>query len=584
MRGTHVLRIETMVDQTMPWLAQLPWLKRPVLSALARIADEAHFNLTLQQLRDAQGLAFVARALALLRAGIVPSHDPAGVVPTHGPLLVVANHPQGMLDALALLHAIGQVRGDVKVLGNAVLLAFPQLQELVLPVPVFGGRASARAVLRTLERGEVVLLFPAGEVSRVRATGVRDRRWSGGFVRLARLTGASVLPAHVSARNSMMFYGVSMLLPPLAPAMLPREALGRAHARIGLRFGEVLPARALPQAMSAQALASRMRRHVYRLGRGAPALFKGLSPLVPAPPAHAVAAALQARGEVLIEFGDGKQIVLLPGALDCPAMREIGRLRELSFRAVGEGSGRACDLDRHDAHYEQLVLWDACVGRIAGAYRLGQAGPICARYGRQALYSATLFEFTPAAAPYLAAAVELGRSFVAPDYWRSRALDQLWRGIGAYLRRHPEIRWLLGPVSLSASLPTAARDLVVATYRHLFGQAGLARGSHRHAVSAGIADRVADAARGRSHEACLQWLRAELAPCGGLPVLYRQYADLVSPDGLKLLDFSEDPDFSSCIDGLFLVDLQQMRPEKRARYLSPGAAAGAGDPGRSAPH
>lgn len=573
MRGTRVLRIETVVDQTMPWLAQLPWLKRPVLSALERIADEARFNLALQQLRDTQGLAFVARALHLLRTDVVPDQDPECAVPTHGPLLIVANHPQGMLDALALLHAIGRVRGDVKVLGNAVLLAFPQLRELVLPVPVFGGRASARAALRVLERGEVLLLFPAGEVSRVRAGGVRDRRWSGGFARLARLSGASVLPVHVSARNSMMFYGVSMLLPPLAPAMLPREVFGRAHARIGLRFGDVLPARDLPHELSEWALASRMRRHVYRLGRGAPALFKGLPPLAPASPAHAVAVALHARGEVLLEFKDGKRIVLLPGAADCPVMREIGRLRELSFRAVGEGSGRTCDLDRHDVHYEQLVLWDATANRIAGAYRLGQAGPICARHGWQGLYSATLFEFSPDAAPYLAEALELGRSFVVPDYWRSRALDQLWRGIGAYLQRHSGVRWLLGPVSLSAALPAASRDLVVATYRHLFGQEGLARGSHRHEVPAEIADRVADAARGRSDEACLQWLRTELAPTGGLPVLYRQYAELVRSEGLKLLDFSEDRDFSYCIDGLFLVDLQQMRPEKRARYLSPETVA-----------
>lgn len=571
-----MLRIESVLDQTLPWLAQHPRLKRPVVTLLEHLADEQRFNDTLRRIGDVQGLAFARRALEVLSVGVHCNHAPTSAVPAQGPLLVLANHPLGMLDAMALLDAIGQARADVRVLANAVLMAFPQLREVALPVPVFGGRTDARAPLRALERGEAVLLFPAGEVSRVRANGVRDRRWSDGCVRLARMAGASVLPVHVSARNSAAFYGVAALLPPLAPAMLPRQALVRARTHIGLRFGDTLRASDLPPALSSRALAARLRRHVYRIGRGAPALFDGLAPLqVPLPPAR-VERAL-ARAQVLRRYADGKCALLLPGAAHCDALREIGRLRELSFRAVGEGSGKPCDLDRFDASYEHLVLWDPAARQIAGAYRLG-LGARLAGTDAAGLYCAGLFEFSAAYRARLPQVLELGRSFIAPEYWRSRALDQLWQGIGAYLQRHPQVRWLLGPVTLSAVIPKPARDLVMATYRHCFGRDGCARGLRPPQIGADACAALAAAAQSRDCEALLLWLREQLDAHGcSLPVLYRQYADLVAPAGLAVLDFSEDPLFSSCVDALIEVDLQHLRPAKRSRYLRPADAAIASD-------
>jgi putative hemolysin len=130
-------------------------------------------------------------------------------------------------------------------------------------------------------------------------------------------------------------------------------------------------------------------------------------------------------------------------------MREIGRLREMTFRTVGEGCGQPRDIDRFDRHYEQLVLWDDQDMEIVGAYRLADAGRVIAEQGVQGLYSRTLFDYGPAVLSRIAQGLELGRSFVQPRYQTRHALDYLWYGIGAYIKANPHIRYLFGPASIS---------------------------------------------------------------------------------------------------------------------------------------
>lgn len=247
-----------------------------------------------------------------------------------------------------------------------------------------------------------------------------------------------------------MFYGLSMLAKPLSTAMLPREAVTAGRRRIGFSIGALVDADELAQRSggSSTQAARLMRRHVYRVGQHRGLIFGGQSPLAHPEPVDMVAAELM-QSEQLADLGDGKQAWLFKGALDSSVLREIGRLRELTFRKVGEGTGMRRDLDAYDPHYEHLVLWDSKALRIVGAYRFGHAGRLLAESGMAGLYSASLFHYSPALELRLAQGLELGRSFVAPAYWRSRALDQLWQGIGRYLQRHPELRYMFGPVSMS---------------------------------------------------------------------------------------------------------------------------------------
>lgn len=550
-------------------------LARPVIELLRRVACEERINAFLAETKGLVGFAFVERAIELLQLRYSVANTDRENIPVEGRVVIVANHPLGALDALALIHLVGSVRRDVKVLANDLLMQFTQLKPLLLPLPVFGGGSAhggARAAYRALESDEALIVFPAGEVSRMRAAGVRDATWSPGFVRLALKTGAPVVPVHIAAQNSPVFYGVSMLAKPLSSLLLPREMFGAARARIELQVGENVPAAALTQStQQPQRIAQQMRTHVYRLPRRRPTVFPTSTAIAHPEPALAVRRALR-EAERLGETRDGKQILLLDAHADNPALREIGRLRELAFRRVGEGTGARRDLDRYDLHYRHIVLWDEQALTIAGAYRLGEAGPILRERGPAGLYSASLFDYAPAANDFLDGAVELGRSFVQPAYWGSRSLDYLWQGIGAYLRCRP-VRHLIGPVSLSAALPLAAREWIVHYHRHYFGDPErLAVARNPFVVSAQVEAEASAAWSGRTQAEALAHLRTRLDSMGAqLPVLYKQYADVCEPDGVRFLAFGVDPAFGGCVDGLVRLDLTRLRPAKRSRYLG-GAA------------
>ncbi len=364
-----------------------------------------------------------------------------------------------------------------------------------------------------------------------------------------------------------------MLAKPLASLLLAREMFGAARVRIGFQVGEIVAPSALTgSSLRPEQIAQHMRRHVYRLARRRPTVFPTSAAIAHPESPRDLRHALR-KAELLGQTGDGKQILLLDARSDCAVLREIGRLRELAFRRVGEGTGARRDLDRYDAHYRHLVVWDEGALAIVGAYRLGEAGPILRERGFGGLYSASLFDYAPTAAPFLGQAVELGRSFVQPAYWGSRSLDYLWQGIGAYLRRQPQIRYLFGPVSLSAALPLNAREWIVHYHRHYFGDTGqLARSRNPFVIPAAVAAEAMAAWSGRSADAGLAILRERLLALDTqLPVLYRQYADLCEPAGVRFLDFGIDPAFGGCVDGLVRLDLDQMRPAKRARYLVEGA-------------
>ncbi|MBN8427126.1 MAG: lysophospholipid acyltransferase family protein [Xanthomonadales bacterium] len=543
---------------------------RPVVDLLRRVVCEERVNLALQALRDTRDFDFVEAALEHLQQTYRVGHLDRANIPSEGRVVIVANHPLGAIDALALLHLVGSVRRDVKVLANEVLMSLAPLRDLLVPVEVFGDNESPgglRAAYRALEQEQALIVFPAGEVSRIRPNGVRDGRWSAGFLRFAKRMGAPVLPVHIAAHNSPMFYGLSMLAKPLATLMLPREMFKTERRTLTLTVGAQIPTVALhPERLNERQIAQRMRAHVYRLARRKPPMFATSSAIAHPQPPLLVRTALQ-HAERLGATRDGKHIYLLDAAPDNIALKEIGRLRELSFRKVGEGTGLKRDLDRFDAHYRHIVLWDEPSLEIVGAYRVADCARVLERFGLEGLYSNTLFHYQDGALDWLRHSIELGRSFVQPRYWGSRSLDYLWQGIGAYLRRHPQVRYLLGPVSLSASLPESAREWIVATHAACFPPTTVdATARSPVQISAEVALEAQQLAA--NPDLALQHLRERLSAMNcALPTLYRQYVDLCESDGVNFLAFSVDADFGHCIDGLIRIDLQRLRPQKRTRYL-----------------
>lgn len=263
--------------------------------------------------------------------------------------------------------------------------------------------------------------------------------------------------------------------------------------------------------------------------------------------------------------------VFLTPANAIPAiLHEIGRLREISFRAVGEGSGKALDLDAFDRTYLHLFLWDREARAVAGAYRLGRTDTLLAEFGPEGLYTSTLFQFGAPFLDHLNPGLELGRSFVAPDYQKSiHPLGLLWRGIGRFVARYPRYARLFGPVSISDDYSPVSQELIVRYLRGNRRDADLAdwvRPLHPYGGIDLESDEIS-ARLGSIEDVSAAIARVE--PDGkGVPVLLRQYLKL----NATLLEFNVDPDFTNVLDALVLVDLGQAPDEVLIRYMGADGA------------
>ena len=517
------------------------------------------------------GLDFIEQALRYLSFACDVCENELEHIPAQGPVVIVANHPIGSLDGLALLQIISRVRGDVKIIANQLLSQIKPLNELLLPVDNMNGntqRQQITAINEHLGKGGALIVFPAGEVSRLNIHGIYDGRWNNGFLRLATQHRAPIVPIYISGRNSWLFYGTSLLNKSLSTLLLVREMFHQRKGHIKIRIGAKIPFNEwskLP--VTGKALAKLFRKHLYRLGKGKSGILTTEAPIALAENRVKLKKAVEAC-QPLGNTPDGKHIYLYrrEQAPSSVILKELGRLREIAFRAVGEGTGLRRDLDSFDDDYYHLLLWDNKELEIVGAYRFMPTKEQLERKGHKGLYSYGLFHYDTAMTHILDQGIELGRSFIQPRYWGKRSLDYLWQGIGAFLAQNPQYRYLMGPVSISASLPSPARDLLVAFYKlHFSPRWPLARS--RQPYANGSLD-IASQFIGQDYQQDLSILKSMLDNLGcGIPTLYKQYSELCEPGGVQFLDFGIDPDFANCVDGLVLIDIHKMKLNKRQRYI-----------------
>ena len=541
------------------------------LSLLKTLFHEKDFHQLADQHRHLKGMDMVEQVLEYFDIRCELAERDLEQIPSYGPVVVIANHPIGTLDGLALLHAVASVRPDVKVMANRLLSRVESISSLMIPVDNMGNRtqrSQVSAMQEHLENQGVLVVFPAGEVSRLSSKGVRDGRWHTGFIRMAAKVRAPIVPVHISGNNSALFYLSSLVYRPLSSLLLVREMFRQRGNSLKLQIGARIPYASWHDGHThANDLAERFRRHVYRLGQGKEGLFQSESAIARAEDRAVLKRALEG-SEKLGQTPDGKLIYLYRrnGEDYVPILRELGRLREIAFRAVGEGSGRRRDLDSYDDSYYHLVLWDPQDLEIVGAYRFMPTADHVQEHGIDTIYSQSLFHYGHQMDPILAQGIELGRSFIQPAYWGKRGLDYLWLGIGAYLAKYPQTRYLFGPVSISGGLPLAARDLLIAFYRIYFAPT-LPLATSRRPYPASLPDVLAQFS-GDNYAEDLQRLKRMLSNLGcAIPPLYKQYTELCEAGGVQFIDFGSDPAFNNCIDGLVLVDLSQLKTAKFERYI-----------------
>ncbi|WP_111642581.1 GNAT family N-acyltransferase [Marinimicrobium alkaliphilum] len=569
-----MLDIESSITRKFPNLARPgARLRQPAVSLLRKLIREQDINHFLKRHQGLRGLDFIDRIFEHFDFSYRVSERDRANIPAQGRVVIVANHPIGSLDGLALLRLISAVRPDVKIVANELLMAFEPLHDLLLPLDNMsrsGYRRSYKAILGALEAEQAVIIFPAGEVSRARPQGIRDGAWQTGFLHFARKAKTPVLPVLIEAKNSLLFYGTSALFKPFSTALLAREMFNKRSSEISLRVGDPIPAHALDtKNLADKALLKRLKKHLYQLGKNRRQSFVTEKTISHPEDPRSLRTELES-AELLGNTRDQHRIYLCDYHQHPRVLREIGRLRELTFRLVGEGTGSRRDLDRYDTYYRHLVLWDEQNLCIAGAYRLGDTAAILEQQGIDGLYTAELFRLRPSLKPYLREGLELGRSFVNPAYWGKASLDYLWQGLGAYLARHPHIRYLIGPVSLSAEYPKTLQDLLVFYFqRYYYSPPALAGARHPHFIEPEEFQRLSSLFEGLDRDlgfALVQQLFAEQQR--KVPVLFKQYPALYEPGGYQLLAFSVDSAFGHCVDGLFMGDLQQMKEKKKTRYLA----------------
>ena len=572
-----MIDIDAMIDRRFPDLkSEKKTVYKATTAMLKKLVHQDEINRFITSNRHLVGLEFLDAVLDHFDFKFSISNRDRQNIPDQGRLLIVANHPLGSLDGLALIKLVSEIRPDVKIVATTLLNQIDPLSELFLSVDNMSKKAShfksMKSIVTALQAEQAVIMFPTGEVSRIRPNGVRDEKWKSGFVHLAKKTKAPILPVHIDGKNSALFYSLSTIYKPVGTMMLVNEMFNKHDKEIAFKVGRPIPWDSIASLdLSPKEIAKKMRKQVYALTKKkSKVYFKTMENVVHPANRQFIRNELK-QSELIGATQDGKQIFLFDYRSNSSVIREIGRLRELSFRQVEEGTGNRIDIDDYDRYYRHLVLWDDEELEIVGAYRIGEAWKIVRDKGLPGLYSHSLFEYREDMIPYLGRAIELGRSFVQPRYWGKRSLDYLWYGIGAYIQRHPEVKYMFGPVSLSAAYPEEAKQEIVNFYSTLFGQRNEMVIPRQPRVPETDHDflEFKNVCEESEYKKAYALLNNNLNDMGvRVPTLFKQYVELCHPGGCEFLGFNVDPDFSNCIDAMILVHLDAVKDKKRDRYIN----------------
>ena len=517
-------------------------------------------------------------------------------IPGRGPVVVVANQPHGIIDGAILSTVLTKVRPDVKILTHFLFSDIPELQRLCIFVDSFqtdpsleANRKALREAVAWLQQGGMLAIFPAGQTPhwKMPVTQIADPGWNTTAVRLIRRSGAVTLPVHFCGHSGFGSQILGMVHPKLRSAFLLQEFLRQAGKAVEVRVGSALSQDAMVNLNDDREATEYLRWRTNLLARrnrernSKPAVSRFIFQSKVQEPVATPIASEALAGEIenlpaanrLVESGE--LFVYVATAVEIPnALLELGRLRELTFRQAGEGTAKSRDLDSFDQYYWHVVLWNAAKRELVGAYRAGSTAEILKARGISGLYTSTLFRFDERLFEKLGPALELGRSFVRPEYQRQYApLLLLWKGIARLAALHPEAAVLFGAVSISNDYNAASREMI---YR--FFEARMQRDDLSAMVEPRLPFRTSLLRRWDCRSMCralhdIEELSQPItdveADGKGLPILLRQYAKI----GGKLVGFNVDRKFFNVLDGLVVVDLRQTDPAVLNRYMGREAAA-----------
>lgn len=578
------------VGKKRPLRDTMLWASRPIVERALRFPAMNAIYEDIQS-RPEDTRHFSDKALSALGVEIDVVAEQLERIPKEGPVVVIANHPFGGIEGLILCSLLRKIRPDAKLMANLLLSMIPDLRDSFFFVDPFDGKSAVgrnigptRQAMKWVRDGHLLGAFPAGEVAhlKLRKRAVVDPQWNPATARIIQRSGATVVPIFFDGHNSRLFQVAGLIHPRLRTVMLPTEMLRKRNASVTVRIANPIPPERLARFDDHNNLNDYLRVRTYLLKPERKSKRDAVEPAEKLK--HQSIIDPVPREELIEALADlpNKHLLLQQGEFDVfytthphpPAlMREVGRLREETFRLVGEGTGQPLDIDRFDNSYLQLLVWNREKSELVGGYRMGQSDLILAAHGKDGLYTSTLFKFRKNLLDQISPALELGRSWVAEDYQRSFSpLMLLWKGIGAYMAANPKYRYIFGPVSISADYTSMSKQLLTAflTMNRFLPDLGkLIRPRNPLSLSDSRQfDRKAFSTVAGSLDEINELVRELEADGKPMPVLLRQYLKLNG----QLMGFNVDPDFGNVLDGLILIDVPAVDPRILKKYFGKEAS------------
>ncbi len=518
--------------------------------------------------------AFLDRLIEALGVTIEVSEEELQRIPKEGAFITISNHPFGGLDGIILIKLLSKIRPDYRVMANFLLKKIVPIQDYFMGVNPFENKKNIssagglKEALRHLADGKPLGLFPAGEVSAYHAdsNNIEDKEWKASAIRLIGMADVPVVPIYFKGSNSLLFHILGLIHPMLRTVKLPSELLNKKKRVVRLRIGNPIDTTTQHSFVDLIQYGRFLRAKTYLLGSSlevkkfflkSQEASRKAEPIIAEIDENVLKKEIEAITADHLLFNVKNYSIYCAPAMKIPnVLNEIGRLREVTFRIVGEGTNRSIDLDEYDLYYDHLFIWDRDVNRIVGAYRAGKGKEIMNYYGINGFYINTLFKMRKAMFPVMYEAIELGRSFVREEYQRKPLpLFMLWKGILYFLIKNPEYRYLIGPVTISGKYTAVSKELIMKFILQNHWAGELARHiSPRSKYRVETNDPDIDVMLEASHNniTLLDRMIEDIEPTSDkLPILLKKYISL----NARIAGFNIDPKFNMCLDGLLILDL-----------------------------
>lgn len=543
-----------------------------ILMILLRINK---INKLYSELEGVKGLDFIESLINALKISYEVSEEELKKIPKTGPFITVSNHPYGGIDGMLIVKIINSVRNDYKVMANFLMQKIEAADEYILPVNPFEERQDARsslagvkAAMQQVKDGGGLGIFPAGEVSsyNVHSVAISDRQWQTPALKMIKKAQVPVVPVYFTGNNSKLFHLLGLIHPSLRTARLPSELFNKKKKPIRIRIGNPISVKDQNNFTDIQRYGRFLRAKTYALGSPLEVhkFFKTsitreakVEEIIPAVKPEIIEDEVKRLDrEYLLFESDDFQVFCTPSFNIPFVMNEIGRLREKTFRRVGEGTNRAMDVDEFDLYYQQLFVWDNAAKKIVGAYRVGKGKEIMSQYGIKGFYTQSLFRISSKFYPVLEQSMELGRSFIIEEYQRKPLpLFLLWKGILYFLIKNPDYRYLIGPVSISSEFSDFSREMIIKYimlnhYNHEFAKMIKPR---KKFVPEGYPEIDMEILMESTSDLNKfdRFIKDVETSNYNMPVLLKKY---LKQNG-KIIGFNIDPKFNNALDGLLILDL-----------------------------